>query len=157
MDPLLSSSMWQASFKCETLQLELKSSRSFLAIKCCQRTKSKKVLKQSRSSINKLGHICATSGKAVNGAIWCHFHENKDLTFMRDVKFLINHFWSVHLLQFLTWMAYNVRFLTSLRDIRYFTSLRDKNGCQNVSSICHMSVSGATHQWKQIQCVCVSL
>ncbi len=44
-DPLLRSSMQQASFKCETSQLELKSSRSFLAIKCWQRTKSKKVIK----------------------------------------------------------------------------------------------------------------
>jgi hypothetical protein len=36
--------MRQASFKCETQQLELKSSRSFLAIKRFQRTKSKKVI-----------------------------------------------------------------------------------------------------------------
>jgi hypothetical protein len=46
-------------------QLELKSSWSFLAIKHCQRTESKKVNKQSQSSIYKLAHICATSGKAV--------------------------------------------------------------------------------------------
>ena len=66
MDPLLRSSMQQASFKCETPRLELKSSRSFLSIEHCQRTKSKKVIKQSRSSIYKLAHIiCATSGKAV--------------------------------------------------------------------------------------------
>ena len=66
MNPLLSSSMWQVSFKCKTPQLELKSSRSFLAIKHCQRTKSKIVIKRSRSSNYKLAHICATSGKAVN-------------------------------------------------------------------------------------------
>ena len=41
-DPLLSSSMRKASFKSETQQLELKSLRSFLAIKLCQGTKSKK-------------------------------------------------------------------------------------------------------------------
>ena len=34
-NPLLSSSMRQASFKCDTPRLELKSSRSFLAIKRC--------------------------------------------------------------------------------------------------------------------------
>ncbi len=43
-DPLLRSSMQRVSFKCETLRLELKSSRSFLAIKHCQRTKLKKLL-----------------------------------------------------------------------------------------------------------------
>jgi hypothetical protein len=43
-DPLLSSSMQQASFKCEMPRLELKSSWSFLAIKHCQRTKRKKLL-----------------------------------------------------------------------------------------------------------------
>jgi hypothetical protein len=44
-DPLhLSSSMRWASFKCETTRLELKSSRTFLAIKHCQGTKSKKVI-----------------------------------------------------------------------------------------------------------------
>jgi hypothetical protein len=41
-DPLLSSSMRIASFKSETQQLELKSLQSFLAIKLCQGTKSKK-------------------------------------------------------------------------------------------------------------------
>jgi hypothetical protein len=39
-NPLLNSLMRQASFKCETPRLELKSLRWFLAIKCCQRTKS---------------------------------------------------------------------------------------------------------------------
>jgi hypothetical protein len=34
----------------------------FLAIKRCQRTKSKKVIKQSRSSLKKLVHMCAISG-----------------------------------------------------------------------------------------------
>jgi len=61
-NPLLSSSMQQASYKCEMSRLELKSSRTFLAIKRCQGTKSKKVIKQSRSSSKKLAHICAISG-----------------------------------------------------------------------------------------------
>ena len=43
MDPLLSSSMQRASFKCATAQLERKSSRTFLTIKCCQGKKSKKL------------------------------------------------------------------------------------------------------------------
>ena len=47
-------------------RLKLKSLRTFLAIKRCQGTNSKLVVKQSRSSIYKLVHICATSGKAVN-------------------------------------------------------------------------------------------
>ena len=50
-DFLLRSLMQQASFKCEAPRLELKSSRSFLAIKGCQRTKSKKVIKWSRSPL----------------------------------------------------------------------------------------------------------
>jgi hypothetical protein len=41
-NPLLSSLIWQVSFKCETPRLELKSSRSFLAIKHFQGTKSTK-------------------------------------------------------------------------------------------------------------------
>ena len=36
MDPLLSSSMQRALFKCAMAQLERKSSRTFLTIKCCQ-------------------------------------------------------------------------------------------------------------------------
>ncbi len=56
-DPLLRSSMRQASFKCEAPRLELKSSRSFLAIKLCQRTKSKKVINRSRSSLKSWAHI----------------------------------------------------------------------------------------------------
>ena len=51
MDPLLSSSMRQALCKC----VELMSSRTFLAIKCCEGTNIGKVVKQSRSSIYKLG------------------------------------------------------------------------------------------------------
>jgi hypothetical protein len=46
--------MQQALLKCEIPRLELKSSRSFLTIKRCQRTKSKKVINRSR------GHISAT-------------------------------------------------------------------------------------------------
>jgi hypothetical protein len=49
MDPLLSSLMRQALFKRETPGLELKSLRTFLAIKHCQRTKIRKVIKQSQS------------------------------------------------------------------------------------------------------------
>ena len=51
MDPLISSSMRQASCTCETSWLELKSSRTFLAIKRCEGTKIGKVIKQSRSLI----------------------------------------------------------------------------------------------------------
>jgi hypothetical protein len=61
-DPLLSSSMWQASCKCEMPRLELKSSQTFLAIKRCEGTKIRNVIKQSRSSIYKLAHICTTRG-----------------------------------------------------------------------------------------------
>ncbi len=43
-NPLLSSLMQQASFKCEAPQLEQKISRSFLAIKHCQRKKFGKVI-----------------------------------------------------------------------------------------------------------------
>jgi len=57
MDPLLSSSMRQASFKCEMPRLELKSSRSFLAIKRFQWTKSKEVINRSRSSLKSWAHI----------------------------------------------------------------------------------------------------
>jgi len=44
MDPLLTSSMLQASFKSEMPRLELKSWRTFVAIKRCQRTKIRKVI-----------------------------------------------------------------------------------------------------------------
>ena len=60
-DPLLSSSMRQASFKCETPRLELKSLQSFQGIKRCQRKKTKKVIKRSRSSSKSWVHICAHS------------------------------------------------------------------------------------------------
>jgi hypothetical protein len=43
-DPLLSSSMRRASFKCEMPRLELKSSQSFLAIKCVRGQQVKKLL-----------------------------------------------------------------------------------------------------------------
>ena len=44
-NPLLTSLMQRASSKCETPpRLELKSSRTFLAIKCCKRTKIRKVI-----------------------------------------------------------------------------------------------------------------
>ena len=61
-DPLLSSLMQQASFKCEMPRLELKSSQSFLAIKRCLGTKSKKVIKLARSSLIKVAHICTNRG-----------------------------------------------------------------------------------------------
>ena len=61
-DPLLSSSMRQASCKYETPRLELKSSAKFLAIKHCQRTKFGKVISLARSSIFKWAHICAHRG-----------------------------------------------------------------------------------------------
>ena len=59
--------MQQASFKCETPRLKLKSSRTFLAIKRCERTKIGKVIKQSRSSKLRWAHICAYSRIPVNG------------------------------------------------------------------------------------------
>ena len=57
LDPLLSSSMRQDSFKYIT-RLELKSWQTFLAIKRCERTKIGKVIKRSRSSFYKLAHTC---------------------------------------------------------------------------------------------------
>jgi hypothetical protein len=65
-NPLLSSCMWQASFKCEMPWLEPKSSQLFLAIKRCQRTKSKKVIKLAQSPLIKVAHICANRGIPVN-------------------------------------------------------------------------------------------
>jgi hypothetical protein len=59
--------MQQALFKCETPRLKLKSSRSFLAIKRWQRTKSKKVIKHLRSSKLRWAHICAHSRIPVKG------------------------------------------------------------------------------------------
>ena len=46
----------------DTPRLELKCSQTFLAIKCCQRTKIGKVIKLARSSIFKWAHICAQRG-----------------------------------------------------------------------------------------------
>jgi hypothetical protein len=51
--------------QCEMPHLELKSLRTFLCIKRCEGTKIGTVIKQSRSSIYKLVHMRATSGKAV--------------------------------------------------------------------------------------------
>ena len=67
LDPLVSSSMQQASFKCEMPWLELKSLRTFLAIKCCQLTEIGKVIKLVRSLLKSWAHICARRGKAVKG------------------------------------------------------------------------------------------
>jgi hypothetical protein len=69
-DPLLSSSMRQASLKCETTQLELESSATFLATKCCQRTKFWKVIKLARSSLKTWVNICAHRGRAVLKICW---------------------------------------------------------------------------------------
>ncbi len=60
-DPLLRSSILQASFKCETPRLELKSLRSFLAIKRCQRKKIEKLLSQHEARFLS-GRISATIG-----------------------------------------------------------------------------------------------
>ncbi len=63
--------MRQASFKCEMPRLKLKSSRTFLAIKRCERTKIGKVIKQSLSSKLRWMHICAHSHIPVNILLWC--------------------------------------------------------------------------------------
>ena len=57
--------MWQALFKCEMPRLKLKSSRTYLAIKRCERTKIGKVIKRSRSKLL-WAHICAHSRIPVN-------------------------------------------------------------------------------------------
>jgi hypothetical protein len=54
---LFSSSMWQALCKCETPRLELESSAKFLAIKHCQRSKIRKVIKLAQSSFFKWAHM----------------------------------------------------------------------------------------------------
>jgi hypothetical protein len=54
--------MRQASFTRKMPRLELKRSQTFLAIKCCQGTKSKNIIKRSRSSLKKLAHIMCASG-----------------------------------------------------------------------------------------------
>jgi hypothetical protein len=51
MDPLLSSSMQQASCKCETPWFKRKSSLTFLAIKHCQQTKFGKVIKLTKKMV----------------------------------------------------------------------------------------------------------
>jgi hypothetical protein len=69
--------MQQALFKCETPRLKLKSSRSFLAIKHWQRTKSKKVIKHLRSSKLRWAHICAHSRIPVNSLPAIDAHERQ--------------------------------------------------------------------------------
>ena len=79
MDPLLSSLMWHTSFQCEMPQVELKSARTFLAIKHSQGTKSKNVIKQSQSSLKcwcifaplvvkllKMNYKCQSGGMCVH-------------------------------------------------------------------------------------------
>ena len=60
--------MRQASFKCETPRLELKSWQTFLAIKRCQRTKIRKVIKLARSSKKKWLQIRAIAVKLLRDA-----------------------------------------------------------------------------------------
>ncbi len=43
-------------------RLEMKSLQTFLAIKRSQQTKIRKVIKQSRSSLKTMAHMCAISG-----------------------------------------------------------------------------------------------
>jgi len=58
--------MLQASFKCETPRLELKSWRTFLAMKRCQRTKIQKVIKLAQSSNKKWLQIRAIAVKLLD-------------------------------------------------------------------------------------------
>ncbi len=60
-NPRLSSSIWQALLKCETPQLELESSATFLAMKRWQRTKVGKVINLAQKQL-KNGHIYAPIG-----------------------------------------------------------------------------------------------
>ncbi len=83
---LLSSSMRQASFKCETPRLELKSSRSFLAIKRCQQTKIGKVIKLARSS-KKSGRISATLAVKLLKSLGLINCENPCLTSKKDIAY----------------------------------------------------------------------
>jgi putative IMPACT (imprinted ancient) family translation regulator len=69
--------MRQALFKCETPRLKLKSSRSFLAIKRLQWTKSKKVIKHLRSSKLRWAHICTHSRIPVNSLPAIGAHERQ--------------------------------------------------------------------------------
>ena len=78
-DHLLSSLMRQAWFKCEMPQLELKSSGAFLHIKLCEQTKSQKVIKQSRSLLKKVAHMCTTSGKDVKDLDPCNMANTSKL------------------------------------------------------------------------------
>jgi hypothetical protein len=82
MDPLLTSLMRRASYKSEMPRLELKSWRTFLAIKCCQRTKIRKVFKLARSS-KKSGRRYATIAV-------------KLLTTISDRYYLEPSFWLIH-------------------------------------------------------------
>ncbi len=63
MDPLLTPSMQRASFKCEMPRLELKSWRTFLAIKRCQRTKIRKVISQHEARKKSCGRYATTAVK----------------------------------------------------------------------------------------------
>jgi hypothetical protein len=65
--------MRQASCRCETPRLKLKSSRTFLAIKCCQRTKIGKVINLAQSSFKKWSHICDHRGYPVNVTLTVSF------------------------------------------------------------------------------------
>ena len=63
--------MWNATIGAEEL-----ANISSLAIKRCEGTQIGKVNKRSRSSIYKLAHICATSGKAVKANV--DYEEGKE-------------------------------------------------------------------------------
>jgi hypothetical protein len=75
MDPLLSSSMQQAPFKCEMPRLELVNLWTFLDIKGCQGTKRKKVIKQSQSSLIKKAGAYVRHQKAIRikHAFFCNW------------------------------------------------------------------------------------
>ncbi len=87
--------MLQASFKCETPRLELKSWRTFLAIKRWQRTKIKKVIKHLRSSKLRWAHICAHSRIPVN-----QWNGNDEEENDEDVNVMFEKFFSVEDLDF---------------------------------------------------------
>jgi hypothetical protein len=69
MDPLLSSLMQQATLKCETAQLELNSSWTFLAIKHCQQTKIREVIKLVAQSSAPMGGFLITAPKLCCGRV----------------------------------------------------------------------------------------
>ena len=61
----------KAAYKCETARFELECSAKFLAIKRCQWTNIKKVIKLARSSSKSWARICARRSKAVSNSHTC--------------------------------------------------------------------------------------